>query len=87
MIHNNLGECIRKILKHLKEMTKVQSLIKEISKLNSKDLEIILQEILHRMDRRQRLETALDNFIGKGQGVWELDAQDYIRTLREDDRL
>ncbi len=68
-------------------MTKVQTLIEEISKLEAKDLEIIMKEILQRVNRKHKIESILDNFIGSGQGVWGLDAQEYINGLREDDRF
>ena len=70
----------------MKEMTKMQSLIKEINKLDINDLEVILKEVLRRVNRKKRIEKALDNLIGIGQGVWDLDAQAYIQELREDDR-
>ena len=52
-------------------MTKVQTIIKEIKNLSIKDLEAILQEILHRMNRQQMIEAAMNDFIGSGRGVWE----------------
>ena len=68
-------------------MTKVQTIIKEIKSLSIKDLEAILREILQRMNRQQKIEAAMNDFIGSGQGVWEKDAQDYIHTLRDEDRF
>ena len=68
-------------------MTKVQTIIKEIKNLSIKDLEAILQEILHRMNRQQRIEAAMNDFIGSGRGVWETDAQDHVNSLREEDRF
>lgn len=68
-------------------MTKVQTIIKEIKNLSIKDLEAILQEILHRMNRQQRREAAMNDFIGSGRGVWGTDAQDHVNSLREEDRF
>lgn len=68
-------------------MTKVQTIINEIKSLSIKDMEAILQEILHRMNRQQKIETVMNDFIGSGQGVWEKDAQDYVHTLRDEDRF
>lgn len=68
-------------------MTKVQTLILEINNLELKELELILREILRRIDRRKRLEAALDSLIGCGEGVWNSDAQEYVNGLRDDDRF
>lgn len=68
-------------------MTKVKTIIKEIKKLSIKDLEAILREILRRMNRQQKIEAAMNDFIGSGQGVWEKDAQDYVNILRDKDRF
>ncbi|MDX2304571.1 MAG: hypothetical protein NW226_17315 [Microscillaceae bacterium] len=68
-------------------MTKLQTLIYEISNLSIKDLELILNEILKKIDRRKKVESILDGFIGSGQGIWEMDAQQHVNSLREDDRL
>lgn len=68
-------------------MTRVQTLMLEINKLDQAELELILREILRRVDRRNRAEAALDKLMGRGSGVWDGDAQQYINALREDDRL
>ena len=68
-------------------MTKVQTLMLEINKLDQSELELILKEILRRIDRKKRAEVALNKLIGSGTGVWGSDAQQYINALREDDRL
>ena len=68
-------------------MTKVQTLMLEINKLDQNELELILKEILRRIDRRKRVEAALNKLMGSGIGVWSLEAQEYINALREDDRV
>jgi hypothetical protein len=68
-------------------MTKVQTLMLEINKLDQSELELILKEVLRRIDRRKRVEAALNKLVGSGVGVWGLDAQEYINALREDDRV
>jgi hypothetical protein len=68
-------------------MTKVQTLMLEINKLDQYELELILKEILRRIDRRKRAKAALDKLEGCGIGVWESDAQQYINALRDEDRL
>lgn len=51
-------------------MTKVQTLMLEINKLDQNELELILKEILRRIDRRKRAEAALNKLVGSGIGVW-----------------
>jgi hypothetical protein len=65
-------------------MTKVQSILLELEHLNSKELEIILSELMKKINRKKRAEAILDDYIGKGKGVWGNDAQKYIDDLRED---
>lgn len=67
-------------------MTKVQSIIAEIRELDPEELGLVLQEILARIDRVKQTEKALEKYIGTGQGVWEMDAQDYVNSLRKEDR-
>ena len=68
-------------------MTKAQTLILEINKLDHDELEQVLKEILRRIDRRKRAEATLNKLVGSGAGVWGYDAQKYINALRESDRL
>ena len=65
-------------------MTKIQTIIEEISHLNQEELEVILQEILNRLDRKNKIESILNEYIGIGKGIWEKDAQDYVDELRQD---
>lgn len=67
------------------EMTRIQTIIEEINHLSPDELELILKEILMRLDRRKKIETILDEYMGIGEGVWEVDAQEYVNELREDD--
>ena len=59
-------------------------IIEEISHLNQEELEVILQEILNRLDRKNKIESLLNEYIGIGEGIWEKDAQEYIDELRQD---
>ena len=65
-------------------MTKIQTIIEEISHLNQEELEVILQEILNRLDRKNKIESLLNEYIGIGEGIWEKDAQEYVDELRQD---
>ena len=65
-------------------MTRVQGILHEINHLNSKELEVILSEILKKINRKKRVESVLDDYIGKGKGIWGIDAQKHIEELREE---
>ena len=67
------------------EMTRIQTIIEEINHLNPDELEVILREILMRLDRKKKIETILEEYMGIGEGVWEMDAQEYVNELREED--
>ena len=71
--------------KKTKEMTKVQTIIEEINHLNPDELELILKNILMRLDRRKRIESILEEYMGIGEGVWKVDAQEYVNDLRKEE--
>ena len=64
----------------------VQSIIEQIRKLNKEELEFILKEVFENTERKKRTLLALNDFIGTGKGIWNLDAQKYVNSLREEDR-
>ncbi len=64
-------------------MTKrTQHIIEEINHLQSEELEIVLRELLKRIDQQKRIESILDEYIGLGEGFWQTDAQTYVEELR-----
>ncbi|HMO40422.1 MAG TPA: hypothetical protein PKC76_14395 [Saprospiraceae bacterium] len=66
-------------------MTKIQTIIEEIHDLNSEELEALLRAILRRMDAHKQAESILDEYVGSGKGIWEMDAQAYVNELRRED--
>ncbi|MDX1939311.1 MAG: hypothetical protein SFU99_02100 [Saprospiraceae bacterium] len=66
-------------------MTKIQTIIEEIHDLNSEELETLLREILQRINAYQQAESILNEYIGSGKGIWEMDAQEYVNELRRED--
>ncbi len=67
-------------------MTKVQTIIKEIETLDERELEEVLQFLLNKTHRSEKIKAKLAKYRGKGQGVWQEDAQHHINELRKDDR-
>ena len=57
-------------------MTKNQNILQEINELDPAELEVVLREILKKVEETQRIESILDEYIGIGEGVWETDAQE-----------
>lgn len=68
-------------------MTKVQTILTEIECLKLEELELILNEIKKRIDRRKNVDSVLGEYIGKGEGVWGIDPQKYVENLREEERI
>jgi len=66
-------------------MTRIQTIIEEINHLDPDELEVILKEIMTRLDRKKKIESRLEEYMGIGEGVWEMDAQEYVNELREED--
>lgn len=66
-------------------MTSLQTIIKEISHLNQEELELLLREVIQRIDQQKKVEAILDEYMGVGQGVWQTDAQDYVNELRKEE--
>jgi len=66
-------------------MTSLQTIIKEISHLNQEELELLLREVIQRIDQQRKVEAILDEYIGVGKGVWQTDAQEYVNELRKEE--
>lgn len=66
-------------------MTSLQTIIKQISHLSQEELEVLLREVVQRIDQQKKVEAILDEYIGVGQGVWQTDAQEYVNELRKEE--
>lgn len=67
-------------------MTKVQKILYEITLLNPSELEVILQELLKRVDQEKRIKSILNKYRGIGDGIWDMDAQKFVDKERDNDR-
>lgn len=65
-------------------MSGIQNIIEELNELDSDELELILKEILMKMDKKKKIQSILDGYVGIGEGVWNIDAQEYVNELREE---
>ena len=67
-------------------MTKIQNILTEVDQLEIEELEILLKEVIKKIDETKRIDSILEEYMGIGEGVWKSDAQEYINELREEDR-
>ena len=65
-------------------MAKIETIIKDIDKLDYSELEALLQVVLYKINLKKRVENILDEVTGIGKGIWDIDPQSYITNLRED---
>lgn len=65
-------------------MSKVDLIIQEISHLPQSDLEQLAREIQQKLERLKKVKAALKKVKGSGKGVWQVDAQEFINSSRED---
>ena len=65
----------------------VKQIIKEIDSLPAEGKVEIYSHIYASMDKKEQVLATLERYRGKGKGVWDGDAQEYINILREDDRI
>jgi len=63
-------------------MTNIQTILNEIDHLSKEDLKLLLGRIKKKIDLRSTAQSILDDFVGKGKGVWNQDAQEYVDELR-----
>ena len=67
-------------------MTKIQNILTEVDQLEIEELEILLKEVIKKIEETKRIDSILEEYMGIGEGVWKSDAQEYINELREEDR-
>ena len=63
-------------------MATIQTILNAIDHLSKEDLELLLGKIKKKIDQRSKTQSILDDFVGKGEGVWNQDAQEYVDELR-----
>jgi len=68
-------------------MTRLERLLIELDELKPDELELVLRKIKKKMNRKKRAESALNQYIGKGDGLWGIDPQEYVEKLREEERV
>jgi endonuclease YncB( thermonuclease family) len=66
-------------------MRDLNQIIKEINALSTEEKVAVYPHIYESLDRKEQILAALERFRGKGKGIWNEDAQEYVNRLRADD--
>ena len=65
-------------------MTKLQVILKEIDSLNKEEQAQLLNLLLNKISKMKHILSVLDEYKGKGAGIWNTDAQEHINQMRSD---
>ena len=70
----------------MKEKIDIEKIEKEFTLLDDKELIRLLDSIVKQLKIKRRDTPIRDwrELYGAGKGLWEMDAQDYVNSLRED---
>ena len=60
----------------------LENILKNVPLLSQRELKVLLDEINQQIERAEKIRHALNAIRGKGQGVWQQDAQVYINLMR-----
>ena len=63
----------------------LENILKNVPLLSQRELKVLLDEINQQLERAEKIRHALNAIRGKGQGVWQQDAQVYINLMRNND--
>jgi len=70
----------------MKEKVDMEKIEKEIALLGDEELVRLLDSIVTRLKIKRRSKPLQDwrELYGAGKGLWKMDAQDYVNSLRRD---
>ena len=64
-------------------MSKIlEKILGDISQLSNDELKILLQEVNKHIEKTEKIRLVLSRIRGKGQGIWNQDAQEFVNQLR-----
>lgn len=67
-------------------MSRTEELIDEISHLPADQMQRVYQALTRQLHLKDTTEQLLARVSGLAAGLWAIDAQTYVSTLRQDDR-
>jgi hypothetical protein len=70
----------------MKETVNIKKIEQKIAMLEDEDLVRLLHSIVNQLKRKTRSKPHHDwrKLYGAGKGLWKMDAQDYVNSLRRD---
>ena len=83
----NIFELIDLKIKLDKDMTKIQNILIKVEQIEIEELEILLKEVIKKIEETKRIDSILEEYVGIGEGVWKSDGQEYINELREESNI
>lgn len=60
----------------------LENILKNVPLLSQMELKVLLDEINQQIERAEKIRRALTAVRGRGQGVWQQDAQQHINQMR-----
>ena len=67
-------------------MTKIEAILQEIDELKPEDQKALLENLLMKIRKMNSLFSIVEKYKGKGKGIWQIDAQDYVNEIRNEER-
>lgn len=65
----------------------VDSIVKEIDALNPDEKRLVYKKLREALLKSENVIASLAKYRGIAKGLWNQDAQEYVRGLRNDDRI
>lgn len=65
----------------------VDSIVKEINSLNLNEKRLVYERLREELLKAECGVVDLSRYRGLAKGLWKQDAQEYVRSLRDDDRI
>ena len=65
----------------------IDSIVKEIDALNLNEKRLVYKKLREALLKSENVIASLAKYRGIAKGLWNQDAQDYVRGLRNDDRI
>jgi len=65
----------------------LSEILKEIDKLPVEESQKVYSYLGNKLNKKERVLQSLNQIRGIGKGLWELDAQEFIKSERASDRF
>ncbi len=68
----------------------LQNILKTVPLLSPEEIQVLLEELKEislQVERKEKIRQTLMSLRGKGKGVWQNDAQQFVNDLRTDRKV